>query len=266
MKYAKRIVSLFLLLAVTAGSVFAFDASATQSISVVDPQASAQKTTVQNSKPKITLTYSANPEEPGFYIQTNFHEPSNPNEVPILYRATNGGKFKAYPSSSEVFYSYPKILSNLKNPRLAIEDDSCKNGQFYQYKLATAITNPSTGKSSPVVYSKVKSHYYLSPMTCWQLTGKRSFKKKTITISWKKQYNPKADGYQIRYNHELNSGKESKKITRTIKNKHTTKYVLKNCISSRRYFFEIRSYKKYKGTTYYGNWSDGLPIHSKYQA
>lgn len=260
MKYAKHLASLFLLLAVTAGSVFAFDASATQSVSVVDPQASAKKTTVQNSKPKIALTYSDNPEEPGFYIQTNFHEPSNPNEVPILYRATNGGKFKAYLSSSKVFYSYPKILSNLDNPRLSIEDYSCKNGQFYQYKLATAIKNPATGKSSPVVYSKVKSHYYLTPMIYAHVSYKRSIKKKTITVYWKKQYNCKADGYQIRYNHELTGGKDSKKITRTIKDKHTTKYVLKNCISNRRYFVELRSYKKYKGTTYYGNWSEGRTI------
>ncbi len=261
MKYAKHIVSLFLLLSVTVGSVFAFNAPATQTVSVVDPQASTKKTTVQNAKPKITLTYPSNLEAAGISIKTNFQKPSNSAETPVLYRSTNNGKFKSLPSGSrQVFYSYFNLSTHSDDGPLKIEDDTCKNGRFYQYKLATVITNPSTGKSSVVAYSKVKSRYYLDPTTCWLLTAKRSAKKKTITVYWKKQYNSKADGYQIRYNHELAGGKDSKKITRTIKNKHTTKYVLKNCISNRRYFVQIRSYKKYKGTTYYTNWSDGCVI------
>ena len=261
MKYAKRIVSLFLLLAVTAGSVFAFDTPATQSISVVDPQASTKKTTVQNSKPKITLTYPSNPEDAGICIKTNFQKPSNSAETPVLYRSTNNGKFKPLPSGSrQIFYDYFNLSTYSDDGPLKIEDKTCKNGRFYQYKLATVITNPSTGKSSVVAYSKVKSHYYLDPMTYWLVTAKRSAKKKTITVYWKKQYNSKADGYQIRYNHELAGGKDSKKITRTIKNKHTTKYVLKNCISNRCYYVELRSYKKYKGTTYYTDWSEGRVI------
>ena len=266
MKYAKRIVSLLLLLSITAGSTAAL---ATENVQITASDVAAEDTVaVQNTNPTIKIiNYPYQAEYPGVVIRTNFQKPSNPNEAPVLYRSVNGGEFKAFPFGVDyVYYRYNNTDSNSGKSLLEYQDGSCKNRKFYQYKLATTLTDPSTGETSAVAWSKVKSRYYLDYMSCWHLTYKRSFKKKTITISWKKQYNPKADGYQIRYNHELNSGKESKKITRTIKNKHTTKYVLKNCISSRRYFFEIRSYKKYKGTTYYGNWSDGLPIHSKYQA
>lgn len=264
MKYAKRIVSLLLLLSITAGSTAAL---AAEDVQVTANDTAVEDTVaVQNTNPKIKIMdYPYQTEYPGIFIRTNFRRSSNPNEAPVLYRSVNGGEFKAYPfgATKNVSWGYQTT-----DPDSVLEytDGSCKNGKFYQYKFATTLTDPSTGETSAVAWSKVKSHYYLDNMSCWQLTDKRSFKKKTITISWKEQRNPKADGYQIRYNHETRSNKYSKEITHKIKNNRTTKYVLKNCISKRRYFVMLRSYKKYKGTTYYGNWSGWYPINSKYQA
>ena len=260
MKYAKRLVSLFLLLSITAGSTIAL---AAENVQITASDVAAEDTAaVQNTNLKIKLTYPSIDESSGILIQTNFQKPTNSAETPVLYRSTNNGKFKSLPSGSrQVFYSYFNLSTHSDDGPLKIEDDTCKNGRFYRYKLTTVITNPSTGKSSVVAYSKVKSRYYLYSMTYGLLDYKRSVKKKTITLSWKNQYNSKADGYQLRYYHELKNGQHSKVVTRTIKNKHTTKYVLKNCISNQRYFAQLRSYKKYKGTTYYSNWSEDRIIN-----
>ena len=255
MKYAKRIVSLFLLLAVTASSVLAFDTPATQSISVNDSTA-----TIQNPNPQITLKYPDSREDSGIYIYTNFQKSSNANEMPLLYRSINGGKFKPLPDNSrKVFYLYYDWTAHTTDGPLYVEDLSCKNGNFYRYKLATMVADPSTGKNSAVAYSNVKSRYYLEPMCSIDLFIKNSANKKSMTISWKKQCNPKADGYQLRYYYYTRYAthpKVSKQITRTVKGAKTSKYTLKHRSPNKQYWVQIRSYKKYKGTTYYSNWSD----------
>lgn len=259
MKHVNRVISLLLLLSITAGSTVAL---AAENVQVTENDTAAEDTVaVQNTNLKIKLTYPAPYEYSGILIRTNFQKPASSAETPLLYRSTNNGAFKALPMSlKRVYYDYYNPSTYSHDGPLEIEDYTCKNGTFYRYKLATVITDSSTGKDTIVAYSKEKSRYYLSRMTYGLLDYKRSIKKKTITLSWKKQYNSKADGYQLRYHHELKNGKYSKVVTRTIKNKHTTKYVLKNCVSNQRYFAELRSYKKYKGTTYYGNWSEGRVI------
>lgn len=247
MKYTKRIVSLFLLLAVTVGSAAAL-------------------TTVKNPNPKILsikVPYSDGVEENDIIVHTNFttnlSESATPNEVPQMYRSANNGKFRAIPRTAhDIIYSWDEDKEHDRKTFM-FYDLSCKNGTYYRYKFATTTVDPSTGKQTPVAYSNVKAHYYLKRMSSTYLSIKNSANKKSMTISWKKQCNPKADGYQLRYYYYTRYAthpKVSKYFTRTVKGAKTSKYTLKHRSPNKQYLVQIRSYKKYKGTTYYSNWSD----------
>ncbi len=244
MKCTKRIVSLFLLLAAIVGSAAAL-------------------TTIQNSSPKITAVLNGDWGEGRLVMQTNFatnlSDTAMPADYVRMYRSTNNGKFQVMSHTSHnVIYSWDEDKEHDRKTFM-FDDLSCKNGTYYRYKFATTTVDPSTGKQTPVAYSNVKAHYYLEPMCSNHLSIKNSANKKSMTISWKKQCNPKADGYQLRYYYYTRYAthpKVSKQITRTVKGAKTSKYTLKHRSPNKQYWVQIRSYKKYKGTTYYSNWSD----------
>ncbi len=260
MKYAKRLVSLFLLLAVTAGSVFAFDTPAIQSISVNDSTA-----TVQNPNPKIT-SVKLDPDVGGntLAVRTNFQMPFDENsesplmyrdESPLVYRSVNNKTFKVVSTSTnQHFYAwepYPKQNTQ----KFVFYDNSCKNGVYYRYKFSTMLRNSSTGKWSPIARSNIKSFYFLDPMNRWDMRVKNSKDNTAMTVSWKR--NSKADGYMLYYAYIQKNGK-AKWFTRKIKGNKTTKFTLKNRTPNKQYYIQMRSYKKYNGKTYYSDYSDTM--------
>lgn len=260
MKHSRRLISLLLLLAVTAGSVSALEAPDTQNVAVSDAAV-----TVQNPNPKILsieVPYTDGVEENDIIVHTNFtislSESATSNEVPQIYRAVNKGNFKAIPysSSKNRFYSWD-IDKEHNRKTLQFMDLSCKNGSYYRYKLATATVDPSTDKQTPIAYSNVKSHYYLKRMTLTYLHIS-NLSQTRMKVSWKKQCNSKADGYQLRYYHYNRHGHStvSEEMTRTVKGGNTSSYTFKNRSPNQQYLVQIRSYKKYKGKTYYSHWSD----------
>ncbi|MGI6211101.1 MAG: fibronectin type III domain-containing protein [Anaerovoracaceae bacterium] len=77
-------------------------------------------------------------------------------------------------------------------------------------------------------------------------------KKATVTISKKSGYK-----YQIRY-----SRKSSMKSAKSIKTSSTKKTV-KKLKSKKRYYFQVRTYKKIGGTTFYSDWSSKKSVKVK---
>lgn len=252
MKYTKRIVSLFLLLAVTASSVFAFDASAAQSISANDSTA-----TVQNPNPKIiAIKLEPNVGGNSVSVKTNFTIAlDSSNESPLMYRSVNGKKFKAVSKSTDhLFYSWDEQKTE-NTKTLVFYDSLCKNGYYYRYKLATMVRNSSVENWSRVAFSNIKSFYFLDPMNRWDMRVKNSKDNTAMTVSWKR--NSKADGYMLYYAYIQKNGK-AKWFTRKIKGNKTTKFTLKNRTPNKQYYIQMRSYKKYNGKTYYSDYSDTM--------
>ena len=96
-------------------------------------------------------------------------------------------------------------------------------------------TNPSDTEKVTVKKSAIK-------------TAKRSQNNKKLKVTLKKVRG--ASGYQIKYS---TSKKFTKKTTKTIKVKGTTKTIQK--LKKKTYYVKVRAYKKIKGTTYYSKWS-----------
>lgn len=78
-----------------------------------------------------------------------------------------------------------------------------------------------------------------------------SVKGKTVTVKWKKQKN-QVTGYQIRYSTKSNM-KSSKTIT--ISKKSTTSKKISKLKNKKKYYIQIRTYKKVGKTKYYSDWS-----------
>ena len=79
-------------------------------------------------------------------------------------------------------------------------------------------------------------------------TAKRSQNNKKLKLTLKKVRD--IDGYQIKYS---TSKKFTKKTTKTIKVKGTTKTIKK--LKKKTYYVKVRAYKKVNGKTYYSKWS-----------
>ena len=78
-----------------------------------------------------------------------------------------------------------------------------------------------------------------------------SVKGKTVTVKWKKQ-KKQVTGYQIRYSTKSNM-KSSKTIT--ISKKSTSSKKISKLKKKKKYYIQIRTYKKVGKTKYYSNWS-----------
>ena len=101
--------------------------------------------------------------------------------------------------------------------------------------VTPSTTNPSDTEKETVKKSAIK-------------TAKRSQNNKKLKVTLKKVRG--ASGYQIKYS---TSKKFTKKTTKTIKVKGTTKTIQK--LKKKTYYVKVRAYKKIKGTTYYSKWS-----------
>ncbi len=74
--------------------------------------------------------------------------------------------------------------------------------------------------------------------------------KKKITVRWKKQ--SKATGYEFRYS-------TNKNFKKNVKKKKVTSYKKKGLtiksLKKKKYYVQVRAYRKVNGKTYYGKWS-----------
>lgn len=76
-------------------------------------------------------------------------------------------------------------------------------------------------------------------------------KKKSVVVKWKGNLK-QVDGYQIRYA-KSKSFKNAKKVK--VDGKAKTSRTIKKLASKKKYYFEVRTYKKVSGETYYSAWS-----------
>lgn len=99
--------------------------------------------------------------------------------------------------------------------------------------------------------------YTINPMN----TKLKSVKKgsRRFTAKWSKQ-TKEVTGYQIRYS--LKKNMTGAKTVNIKKNK-TTSYTAKKLKGNKKYYVQIRTYKKVGGKTYYSSWSGSKTVKTK---
>ena len=120
---------------------------------------------------------------------------------------------------------------------------------IYQFRVAA---KPGSDKMRQSKYSDTLNAY-ISKMKCKLNAGKRSLK-----VTWKKDKS--ASGYYIRYSVKK-SMKGAKTIT--IKKAGVQSYKIKKLKKKKRYYVQIRAFKKYGGKVYKGEFSDKVSKKTK---
>ena len=85
--------------------------------------------------------------------------------------------------------------------------------------------------------------------------------KKAFSVRVKELKASQADGYQVRYSLKKNMSKAKIKTISTSSSKVSKK--ITKLKSKRRYYVQVRAYKKINGKTYYSNWSSKKSIKTK---
>lgn len=122
------------------------------------------------------------------------------------------------------------------------------------------------GSYTVTVTFKASSVYYAG-----KLTGKGTVLPKTLSLTkllpdkngfsaeWKRQ-TKEVTGYQIRYSVNKNM---SKAKTVTVKKAKSTSLKVTKLKGNKKYYVQIRSYKKVSGSTYYSSWSRTKTVMTK---
>jgi len=113
------------------------------------------------------------------------------------------------------------------------------------------------------------STFVLSKSNAPQIKGvtikKPKKAKKAITVKWKKQtgksFNKHIDGYQIQYSKSNNFATGNK--IKSIKGYKKASCKIKKLVKKKKYYVRVRSYLKYKGHTYYSNWSKTMSVKTR---
>ncbi len=100
------------------------------------------------------------------------------------------------------------------------------------------------GKGNYIGTKKIK--FYITPKKA-TITKAQNRKKRTVTLKWKRDKN--VSGYEIYRSVKKNVGYI--KVKEISKNK-TVSFIDKNLKKGRTYYYKVRSYKKLKGSIYYG--------------
>ena len=100
------------------------------------------------------------------------------------------------------------------------------------------------------IYSGDKTLYYTILPVNVTLKSVFSNSNGELTAKWGR--NKGIDGYQIRYSRKSNF-KGSK--TKTVKGAKTKQYTIRKLAKGKKYYVQVRNYKKVSGKTYYGAWS-----------
>lgn len=146
----------------------------------------------------------------------------------------------------------PAKATYLKTNGVTIYGQS-NNPAAAKYAKANGFTykNMNTGKAVTIKVTPNKPKKVTSP--------KAKSGKKQMTVTWKR--NKKADGYQITYAQSKNFKKAKKNVM--IKKNKTTKKVIKNLKSGKKYYVKVRAYKKSGNKKIYGAYSKVKTIKVK---
>lgn len=123
------------------------------------------------------------------------------------------------------------------------------------YYDVTYKNNKNVGKGTVII--TLKGNYSGTITKTFKIVpasiniSRLSVKGKTVTVKWKKQ-KKQVTGYQIRYSTKSNM-KSSKTIT--ISKKSTSSKKISKLKKKKKYYIQIRTYKKVGKTKYYSNWS-----------
>lgn len=85
--------------------------------------------------------------------------------------------------------------------------------------------------------------------------------KKGFRVTWKKQAT-QTTGYQIRYSTSSKfTASKTKEVT--FSKNSTVKKTVTNLTGNKKYYVQVRTYKKVSGKTYYSDWSDTVSIKTR---
>lgn len=147
-----------------------------------------------------------------------------------------------------------------------------KSGSTITYRTAsnqswskTKPTRKSVGKTT--VYYRITNSNYATITGSETITilpkgtsiKKLSGSKKGFTAKWKKQAT-ETTGYQVRYSIKSNM---SKAKVKTISKAKTTSKKVTGLKAKKKYYVQIRTYKKVGGVTYYSSWSSKKKVKTK---
>ena len=82
--------------------------------------------------------------------------------------------------------------------------------------------------------------------------------KKKFTVKWNKQKS--VTGYQVKYS-QYRSMKKSHTVT--VKSSSASSKTVKKLRAKKKYYVQVRAYKKASGKTYYGTWSTAKKVKTK---
>lgn len=147
-----------------------------------------------------------------------------------------------------------KILMKEKNQDNAYVDLSYSKGRMIPgtYKVTIKGKGDYTGTLTRTFTIKVKETTLKKP-----IVGKRS-----LTAKWSKLDKKQITGYQIRYS---TSSKMTKATTTyaKVKSYKTSSQKVKQLKANKKYYIQIRTYKKIGTKTYYSKWSEKKAVTTK---
>lgn len=181
-----------------------------------------------------------------------------------LYEATHTSISKAKVASIATrtysgsrFKPTPKVTLNGKTLKRGVDYTLAYSGNKLPGKATVTIKAKGVYKGSKKVTFKI------IPKASKVLRLKTGYR--SITVKWKTQKSC-SSGYQVRYS-TSSKRYSSKKLksgrTLTIAGKSKSSRVLKNLKSKKRYYVQVRAYKKSSGTCYYSKWSSLKKIKTR---
>ncbi len=90
-----------------------------------------------------------------------------------------------------------------------------------------------------------------------------NIKKRKVKATWVKSPVTSITGYQIRYSTSKKFPKSKKTRTKTIKGRKKTRAVISGLKKGKKYYFQIRTYKKSSEGKYYSDWSKSKSVKIK---
>lgn len=159
----------------------------------------------------------------------------------IVYRSTDGKRY----SKVKTIYGKRWIFS-------FIDKSAKRNGKKYYYRAVAYVkVDGKVIKSEPYV----KAAYFLTTPKKSKVVSKAS---RQIKVTYAR--NVKASGYEIRYSTK-SSMKKAKTVT--VKGNKNVSKTIKKLSAGKKYYVQVRSYKKVARGTYYSAWSAKKAVRVK---
>ncbi|MCM1272678.1 MAG: glycoside hydrolase family 9 protein [Clostridium sp.] len=133
-----------------------------------------------------------------------------------------------------------KKIASVKSGTSYVDKKAKSNGKVYYYSVRAV-------NGSKYAASKYAKTVYVSRPT---ISSAKSKSSKKMTVTWKKIN--KASGYQIRYSLNKNL---SKAKTVTVKGGSKKTKTISSLKKGKKYYVQIRAYRRVKGKNYYSDWS-----------